>query len=392
MIRVLLGGLGLYAGHYLRAYRDIYDKDEIRFVAAVDPYATDTPAYHLAVEQDIPIRRDFDAALDEFKPDIAFLATPINVHMEQILACFARGIHVLCEKPLAADLEEIETIRKARDESGCLLAVGFQWSFTKSMLQIKKDIADGIFGKPVHFSTSVYWQRAYTYYTMSPWKGRINNAAGVPVHDSILTNATAHYLQNMFFILGEHAKDAQVITAHAYDIETFDTCLLHGHFAGGGDFTLCVTHVGEVNENPRMTYEFEKGTITYDMDEDRLVAHMADGSVRDYGTTYSPEDTAEKEFVMVRAVRDGAPLPCSVEEVMAFSTFCEAVFDHKDHFLPFEKDHVAEVPEAANGRDMRQVPGLIALMRACTAERRFPTKEERAAAGIPEEAVFELTF
>jgi predicted dehydrogenase len=38
--------------------------------------------------------------LDREKPDVAIVATPSGAHLESVLACAARKIHVVCEKPL----------------------------------------------------------------------------------------------------------------------------------------------------------------------------------------------------------------------------------------------------------------------------------------------------
>ena len=60
----------------------------------------------------------------EAHPDLLIIASPPAAHASQALAALARGVAVLCEKPLAPTLTEALSMAEAAERSGRLLAVG----------------------------------------------------------------------------------------------------------------------------------------------------------------------------------------------------------------------------------------------------------------------------
>jgi len=79
-----------------------------------------------------------------------YVATPANVHYEQVLACAKAGKHVLCEKPLGMTVKEakkmIEACAKARVELGTAFMMRFVAQHQAALQLIK----DGKLGKPVY--------------------------------------------------------------------------------------------------------------------------------------------------------------------------------------------------------------------------------------------------
>lgn len=136
----------------------------------------------------------------------------------------------------------------------------------------------------------VSWQRYDSYYN-SPWKGRLRDRNGNLVLDSIITNATAHYLHNTCFVLGEDMTSAQMpvsLSAELYNgkgIQTFDTAFLRGSFADGCQFYLAVTHSGDRNIDPVLRYEFENAVVTASGNDDsaEIIATFRDGTTKNYG-------------------------------------------------------------------------------------------------------------
>lgn len=67
-------------------------------------------------------------------------------------------------------LQDMEAIRAVQQETGRRLGVGFQMSFCKPILDLKRDIRAGLLGAPKSLSCYVSWQRYDRYYN-SPWRG-----------------------------------------------------------------------------------------------------------------------------------------------------------------------------------------------------------------------------
>jgi 1,5-anhydro-D-fructose reductase (1,5-anhydro-D-mannitol-forming) len=57
--------------------------------------------------------------------DALILATPDGLHAEQVRACAAAGVHVLCEKPLALDVASAQAAWEACRAAGVRLGVGY---------------------------------------------------------------------------------------------------------------------------------------------------------------------------------------------------------------------------------------------------------------------------
>ena len=60
------------------------------------------------------------------------IASPDALHREQMLAAFAKGLHVYCEKPLCYGVDDIDDVIAARDRAGKVLQVGYMKRFDPS--------------------------------------------------------------------------------------------------------------------------------------------------------------------------------------------------------------------------------------------------------------------
>src|SRR6218665_357950 len=72
--------------------------------------------------------------------DAVTIAAPTHLHHEVALACIARGIHVLVEKPVASTVEEGRKIVAAAKKAGVTLMIGHVERFNPAVAAIKKAI------------------------------------------------------------------------------------------------------------------------------------------------------------------------------------------------------------------------------------------------------------
>ena len=261
-VRLALVGAGGYGNYCLGLMERFVDPKTYELVAAIDPFYECVPRFEKLKAQGVPFYRTLEDFFAADTTDLVLIASPIHMHREQCILAMQHGAHVLCEKPLAPIVQDALIIRDAAAEYGKKLGVGFQMSFCDPIQNLKKDIRAGLLGAPRSLRSYVSWQRFDSYYN-SPWKGRVRDAQGHWILDSILTNATAHYLHNTFFVLGSEQDSAampQSLRVELYNgkgIETFDTAFVQGEFADGSDFFIAVTHSGDRNIDPVLRYEFE---------------------------------------------------------------------------------------------------------------------------------------
>jgi len=95
----------------------------------------------------------FDDLL-EAKPDGVIICTENNRHRPLVEMAASRGIHVLCEKPIATSLDDAYAIVAACEKAGVLLMTAFPMRFSAPLLEIKARLDQGDFGDVYCFNAT----------------------------------------------------------------------------------------------------------------------------------------------------------------------------------------------------------------------------------------------
>ncbi len=66
---------------------------------------------------DVPAFASIEDLLDRAAPDAVTIALPASLHLSAARTCAARGVHVLCEKPLAATVTECDEMMRVCDDA-----------------------------------------------------------------------------------------------------------------------------------------------------------------------------------------------------------------------------------------------------------------------------------
>lgn len=80
--------------------------------------------------------------------DAVIVALPTPLHVAAAIAAIEAGKHVLCEMPLAPNLEEADRLIEAARRAGVCLMPSLTFRFTSNYVRAKKLIADGALGEP----------------------------------------------------------------------------------------------------------------------------------------------------------------------------------------------------------------------------------------------------
>lgn len=373
-MRILLVGIGGYAVVYVDALAKGAAAHNAVVAGIVDPYAEKSPKYELARTLTSAFYNSVEEFFADNEADLAIIGTPIPLHAPQAIFCMEHGAHVLTEKPIAGTLGDAQRMTEVRDRTGRILAVGFQWCYDPAMLAFRRDAQAGLFGELLSAKGLVLWPRDTAYYTRtSGWAGKKYDKAGNPIFDSVASNATAHYLENILWITGREVTDIQAVTARANPIETYDTIALTAR-AGRTELFYTASHAaGRDNTvNPVFEYVFEKGVASYrglGYDGCELIVRLNDGTEKNYGITRSNTDnhSCPKLWSVVDSIRTGAPLCCSAEDAMLHTRVLEAVHTMIPESYVFPADQVR------NDEGMYWVPGLAETLKKCFEERTLPT-------------------
>lgn len=60
---------------------------------------------------------DFEKMLRESKPDVVYIATPNDTHMDYVSAALNAGVAVLCEKPMADNAAQTEEMIRLAEKN-----------------------------------------------------------------------------------------------------------------------------------------------------------------------------------------------------------------------------------------------------------------------------------
>ena len=142
--RVALVGCGGMGRQHIQALHDVAD---FSVVALCD---VSEESLALAGEMvEAASYRDCATMCDEVEPDVVVVATQTRGHLGPSLAALERGISVLCEKPIAIDLEEADQMVAAAQRSGARLAINQQNHVNPGICKAQEMVAAGTIGEVV---------------------------------------------------------------------------------------------------------------------------------------------------------------------------------------------------------------------------------------------------
>ncbi|BCH04907.1 dehydrogenase (plasmid) [Mesorhizobium sp. 131-2-5] len=144
-IRLGIVGAGLWAERaHLPAFARI---GGVKIVGIADPN-TDR-ARELASRFGIPSVYDNHEDLLAGGVDAVTIAVPVDQHFQIASAALRRGVHVLCEKPLARTVDEAATLKEMAGSAGVVDCMGFMLRFSPAFLQLQELLESGAVG-PIH--------------------------------------------------------------------------------------------------------------------------------------------------------------------------------------------------------------------------------------------------
>ncbi len=110
-----------------------------------------------AKEKKIPrAHGSYEALLADPEIDVIYNPLPNHLHAEWTIKALEAGKHVLCEKPLALSVDEVDAIEAARRKHGRIVAEAFMYRHHPQTLKVQELVKDGSLGsvKLVHGSFS----------------------------------------------------------------------------------------------------------------------------------------------------------------------------------------------------------------------------------------------
>ena len=114
---------------------------------------TPAKAEHLAAEWNVPWWTvDSDEFLDPTRLDAVIVATSNDSHEALTMLAIERGLHVLCEKPIATSVEAGEAMAAAATAAGTISLVPFTYRYMPTNQYVKRLVDEGFVGRPHHLN------------------------------------------------------------------------------------------------------------------------------------------------------------------------------------------------------------------------------------------------
>ena len=100
-----------------------------------------------AAEWEIPkVYAGYEAMLAAPDIDVVYIPLPNGLHAEWTVKAAQAGKHVLCEKPLAISLSEVDAIIEAAQKAGVVVAEAFMYRHHPQTLKVKELVDGGAVG------------------------------------------------------------------------------------------------------------------------------------------------------------------------------------------------------------------------------------------------------
>jgi D-xylose 1-dehydrogenase (NADP+, D-xylono-1,5-lactone-forming) len=138
-------------------------------VASRDPATADAYARQWGIGR---AHGSYEALLADPEINIVYISLPNHLHAEWAIRALTAGKHVLCEKPLALSLGEIDAMTAAARQTGRVLAEAFMYRHHPQTLRVQEIVDSGALG------TIRLLKGAFTFTLQRPHDIRLRSETG----------------------------------------------------------------------------------------------------------------------------------------------------------------------------------------------------------------------
>ena len=230
-IKYALIGCGRIAPNHIAAAKSNEEKLELLAVCDIVSENCESVLQQLPEEDREHVKRytDYRAMLDDLQPELVAIATESGKHAQIALDCIEAGCHVIIEKPIALSIADADAIIEAARKKGVKVCTNHQNRFNKAVQKMRQELERGHFGKLLHGTAHILWNRNKGYYEQAPWRGTWEMDGGT------LMNQCIHNIDLLRWMMGGEVDEVFAYTdnlQHDY-IEAEDLGLALIKFSNG---------------------------------------------------------------------------------------------------------------------------------------------------------------
>lgn len=294
----------------------VLDNEESRRQEAIERY--DCAAYI-----------EYADLLTDKAVELIVLALPSSVHADYSIAALAAGKHVICEKPMAATLDDADRMVAAAKQSNSILTIFQNRRYDPHFLKVQELLATETFGRILQIRiTASNFGRRWDWQTLKQYGGGNLNNTGPHFIDQAMQYFGNHEITQIFchmdraLTLGDADDHVKLVfkgnNTPTVDIEISSSMAYPGEFLNitgtKGGLTGSPTELKwrvideaalpprELQTTPTPDRSYNRDSISWLEDSWRAADHQQPGYEAYYQELYP-------------AIREGAPLPVTPEDV-----------------------------------------------------------------------------
>ncbi len=252
MLRIAIVGTGNISHAHIQGYLTFPER--CRIVALVDIVPEKARRVNEQYGLNADVYDDHQALLSRTDIDLVDVCTPPYVHASISINSLRSGKNVVCEKPMAASLEECDAMLRARDESGKHLSIIAQNRFRQPIANLKALLDSGLAGPVRAAQVDSFWWRGHCYYDLW-WRGTWEKEGG-----GCTLNHAVHHIDMLLWMMGLPEQVTSVMANVAHDnaeVEDLSATILR--YPGAlAQLTASVVHHGEEQQ---LVFQCEKAKL-----------------------------------------------------------------------------------------------------------------------------------
>ncbi len=160
---ILIHGAGRISTQYIKAFNN-NPNTEIVAISSRRIESCEERAKEAGLK-DVKLYTDYEKALEQDNVDVVVICTPQHLHYENTVLAAKAGKHIVIEKPVAINLDQLKTMREIVRKAKVKTVVGFVLRWNPLFETLKTMIADDAFG-------NIYFVEVdYQNYINSWWSG-----------------------------------------------------------------------------------------------------------------------------------------------------------------------------------------------------------------------------
>jgi 1,5-anhydro-D-fructose reductase (1,5-anhydro-D-mannitol-forming) len=209
--------------------------------------------------------------------DAVHIATPVYLHCEHVILSAEHGKHILCEKPMAMNIDECQRMIDACKSNGVMLQICFLLRFHSCFQEIKRLIADGLLGEMVEARVALL--KSYNI-EEGVWRRDPDKSGG-----GVLMDMGAHAIDMISFLLGDISDVNMMSNSKVRKWEVEDTA------------TIVLKTESDINAIADMSYvvPFSESTLEVYGTQGTILAYSGKG-YQEYNVKFFTKNGEKEEF------------------------------------------------------------------------------------------------